>query len=106
MSEMSPQSVLRDKSAVTAAPGTTPTRSAVMLTIRFLPERHQCRGRPDSGPPAQRGLNPELNNGERQYAAIRLCGCSTPGACRVHVLPTKRFAARPPRPTLGPDGHR
>jgi len=95
-----PQSVLRDKSAVTAAPATTPTRSAVMLTIRFLPERNQCRGRPDRGP-AQRGLNPELNNGGRQYAAIRLCGCSTPGACRVYVFPTKRFTARPPRPELG-----
>src|SRR5688572_16285872 len=101
MSEMFPQRVVpRDKSAVTAVPATTRTPSAVMLTIHFF-QNVICAG---DGPTEVRRHSEDsisrLNNGERQYAAIRLCGCSTPDACRVYVVPPK--IRRPaPRPALG-----
>jgi hypothetical protein len=53
-----------------------------------------CRGRPDRGPRHREGSIPTLIDGERQHAAIRLCSCPTPGACRVYVLPIKRLSAR------------
>jgi hypothetical protein len=66
-----PQSVVpRDKSAVTAAPVTTPTRSAVMLTIHFF-QNAICAGRPTEVRRHSEDSIPRLNNGERQYAEIR-----------------------------------